>query len=688
MPETAHQGPQPMQRTDQVSGPTVAPSPPAGGMTMPHAAMLRLNSAIGNRALATELATSGPMGPGAVQRVAVNYRDVGETLYENATSKSKGKFVATSYSSDRIKYDISRDAAGATVKVNMRFIDQKRDENQFLLDKGKVKTDKSGNPLPNPNFTQDVGKISEIKDAARIKFAKDHCKAVTKAWDHYDLVSKDRKAKTPIRLPLKFIANPIFDLGAKGVHAEIRLYGMGTVAKRDGAHPIDAGHWYMDTKTNYAGMDLDAVAAHEYGHLVGLQDEYSRSNDQMHQLIHRMGGGAKNADKDLDNTTVRSMVAQALERPILARIQTELPKVTTSLLTAKASLGGQLEKAIGATWKDATVKSELKAGIDGALAGANKASWTAARIERMIKRETRKKVDAAALAKSAMTGMGAHVVQTAMSDEMNAFFRGPWKAIFKTTGADGSQISIFTAVSENVKGSASGTGAQAAQGAAVTDQYIGTTGLPKIPPSPTLMSALEALPAQWKKTGGLGAAYSPAFLSKYLKASLKTAGAVLPKAKTFAALTEQVDKLVQSTASVSAKASIGAFLEGELKPVVRTHLSTVKGVIDNEVDAVMGMGAAGVAAKSKDPNVQKVAENLYKLLKSQQNKKSWDKKGDINPGAGSAGMDVRQTSSSVMAINDTSKAGQRADMINPIVGQFNSKLKKRNEDPFKAEVTR
>ena len=38
---------------------------------------------------------------------------------------------------------------------------------------------------------------------------------------------------------------------------------MGTHAKRSGAHPFDAGHWYMDYKKNYAGMNIDAILAHE-----------------------------------------------------------------------------------------------------------------------------------------------------------------------------------------------------------------------------------------------------------------------------------------------------------------------------------------------------------------------------------------------------------------------------------------
>ena len=62
----------------------------------------------------------------------------------------------------------------------------------------------------------------------------------------------------------------------------------------------------------------------EYGHLLGLHDEYSRSNDQVHQQLHLMGGKARKSHKALDAHTTRHMVTMALYPAIRAAMSSNI----------------------------------------------------------------------------------------------------------------------------------------------------------------------------------------------------------------------------------------------------------------------------------------------------------------------------------------------------------------------------
>ena len=56
-------------------------------------------------------------------------------------------------------------------------------------------------------------------------------------------------------------------------------------ANAKGGNPIDAGNYYLN-KGGYGGDD-NVIAAHEYGHLLGIDDEYSQSNEMLNALLHR-----------------------------------------------------------------------------------------------------------------------------------------------------------------------------------------------------------------------------------------------------------------------------------------------------------------------------------------------------------------------------------------------------------------
>jgi len=683
-------------------------------------ALQRLASLIGNKRTAMALVRTSPKL--YLQRVPVSYADQGETLYENpnmapgavpiaAPTAAQKQFTATPYSQGTINYDIDRTPSDVTVTVRIQFIDQKRGENQFLKDATGAFVVVGGQKQPDPQFGQDVGPISAITDPERQKFAQARCEAVTKAWNHYDLQSKTipkapaaapggvpsadggvaapAEAPKEVKLPVKFVAQPVFDLAAKNVHSKIRLFSAATEANRAGAHPIDSGHWYLNSATNYAGMDVDAIAAHEYGHLIGLQDEYFRSDDQAHQLIHRMGGGAKNSDKALDQHTLRQMVTLALFQPLNARVATNVDKVATTLLSSKEMLRKQLVGAVRTTWADAALRESMVKQIHPAL----KTAGLKRSLRSVVDFETTQNMPNLTRASEGMSEFtGAHIATTVLGG-MSKWQSDVMGQGFTTTGGDGSSVTITSEYSQNVSQHAT-TGAGAAQGTALADSVIGGGAAPaalsKIAPSATLLGQLDALPAQWKEPGkGLGAAYNAGVVTPQMQAVIDTAIAtgLIPKIKSVGELYVRVLKLVTSTSQASAKGAVRKFVEDSILPKVNDQMKALSVHINAEVDTALGMPAGALAAKAgPDPNVKAVASQLHGLLKSQQNKASYDQKADLNPGAGAAGGDVRHTASTLMGTNVTDKSGARSDMIQPVVDQFNAKLKQPDEENFTAKT--
>jgi hypothetical protein len=245
-------------------------------------------------------------------------------------------------------------------------------------------------------------------------------------------------------------------------------------------------------------------------------------------------------------------------------------------------------------------------------------------------------------------------------------------------------------VSANVRDDATG-GADKAAGSAAAQSLVGKAAGVKMPPSPTLVGALEALPAQWKTIAhGLDTYYTAGRILPDVKKVVADAVAsgLFSTVKTGHELYAKILNLVDSTARTTSLNVMSAFIQEDLGKQIDGQVAALRALVDNEVKSVMGMKAGAALAKSADPNVKAIAATMYNLLKSQQNPAQWSGSSDINPGTGSPGQDVRLSSSSVMSSNDTSKSGQRADMIHPVVDQFNKGFRKWGEENFVAEVKR
>ena len=117
-----------------------------------------------------------------------------------------------------------------------------------------------------------------------------------------------------VRLPVKFTATPSTarptTMPVVQVHPQTEAADSSRPGKR-----IDSGNWFMNMG-DYASSDPNEAvktAAHEYGHLLGIPDECSQSNLQMHKLMHQASPTiAAGEDQKLDEAATKYMVLRAM----------------------------------------------------------------------------------------------------------------------------------------------------------------------------------------------------------------------------------------------------------------------------------------------------------------------------------------------------------------------------------------
>ena len=357
-------GPEPEARRGREPAPEASP-------------ILDLQRRAGNQAVAGAMArTAGAdrrgaerrsvgNGAPAVQRVAVTTPTRQETLFNQRPAAGQAG-AAVFGSSAGQTFDMSRGGTpdAVTVTVRIRFIQQ-----------GRTLTGPAGNQRPT-----DSGPITAIPPGdARRPFAQNICDTAPTHWTGRAVLVGTRAATSglaslwnsdaggPVRLPLKFRAVPVYDLAPVPADKEIRLFPQAQAAG-GATHPIDARHYYMNPGT-YAGMNQEAIYAHEYGHLLGLSDEYSHSNPQMHALLHGIDPGtASERGKTMDRESVRKMVLAALTRPLMDRVTASTDEIARAFGAGKAPVVTALAASLRTALRDATVKSMLGLNVPPASA--------------------------------------------------------------------------------------------------------------------------------------------------------------------------------------------------------------------------------------------------------------------------------------------------------------------------------
>ncbi len=169
-----------------------------------------------------------------------------------------------------------------------------------------------------------------------------------------------------ISLPIEFNLEPVWSLTGThdqeiALHSEAaddttadptaedtRTHGRGPDLRRKGA--INSGNWYMDTH-NYGTTSPDIIYAHEYGHLLGIPDEYSQSNPQMHALFHKISPTEETQmNRAMDRAGSRQILLAALAPAIQKSIRAISNGVDAEIRAQHALLEHKLSEGLQQSW--------------------------------------------------------------------------------------------------------------------------------------------------------------------------------------------------------------------------------------------------------------------------------------------------------------------------------------------------
>ena len=570
-----------------------------------------LQGAAGNRAV-TALLSGDP----AVQRVPVTVPTRRETLFNKAAPG--GKATSRTYGdASGAKLDLSRGGTpeAVTVTVRIRFVDQARDAGGNDTGAGHRDPGRGRAPRLGPGHVQEgAGAVDGPGEARR----EAQPQAPRGLGRHHEPgpgrpghAAAGVQGGAGVRL-----ASP-----SAPADVTVNVFGSGTTAGGD-QHPIDAGHYYMN-KGDYSSS-AEAIYAHEYGHLLGLSDEYSHSNPQMHALLHGLDPATSAArGKALDTETVKRMVIASLTRPLFRRLHAAGREISAVLgrgsKPLRTALGDQLRTALA----DPAVHGLFAANLPPAAAplAPKVASFVAA----------------AATAPRNTTGLAAGVVATELAPRaLGALIDNRYFTALDAvhgTAADVGGIGMNITIGGNagitsdgvavippsgVWKAATGAGGMRTAANRVVGRVVGAAQQrgkpPPVRPSTSLIGQLEALPKAWTTF----ATSAPAALSSAtLRADLTTAlvaawlarlGTVRPTVRRAKVLAAAADRAVHQAALAASTNAVRAFLAAQVEPVLQASVTALSGAIATEVTTLLSTPAGTVAAGApKDPDLTALA---------------------------------------------------------------------------------
>jgi len=681
-----------VSRSITVGAPTPgADAPPAGTAssrpTLSARQIIALQRSVGNRAV------SSMMGTAVVQRVAVKEATKTETLYntENASTQATANFYTMNP-----KYEMTRSGdTGVTVQVKIKFLSQTRNN---------VDPNAPGAPAGTPALNTLLGSPTEIPaNDPRRAWATGVIQGAVTHWNgHLTLVGEEWNLttdNTKKRLPVTFQSVAVFGLNEEA-HSQVIVHPTSTTAGSPG-NPIDAGNYYMN-KGNYTG-DEKVIAAHEYGHLLGIPDEYSQSNEQLNALIHQAApGDAPSSRAALDRATVERMVLVALTAPLSAQLGAAMPAITDSL-RAKRKL---VKTKMAAAAKAAAVSAEVRNELTSQLTAASD-SGLAPSVPGVVAFET-----TANFSNVGRAGEGVGVVfdPGVLSQQIS----DAYSDILTTAAGTSVAVKGLGDVAIDVHGSvASATaagGAQAAPAGALATAAVGPApapgsgaapGLPAIAPPSTLAAKLEALPATWATAGSaLESGVTDAAFAASMVAGLKSAAASAtaaaaalpagaapsPKMHKQRALYARAYQMV-SNAALDASVQVATDLVATVTdPVLRSSVSDLQASISTEVTRIMGTPPAAVPGLgTPDPNMVAMVAAMKTRLDADKTATAGGGRDPLKGGTGTApAQDVTYSYQGLMGSSETTAL--RPDQFGPMVQQFNDKLSTTFEKKFTAEV--
>jgi hypothetical protein len=632
--------------------------------------VLRLQRSAGNRAVCALLQRD----PHPVaQRVEVKDKPYSETLYNKAGAGGKAK--AKDYSLTPA-YVLTRNGdSGLSVKVRVKFLHQVRDATGALKD----------SPVEIP--------VNDPDD--RRGWAQKLVKEQVKPWNgHVTLTGEEvniASDNTKKRLPVTFESVAVFGLGDD--YDNIVIIHPSSVVAGTPGQAIDAGNYYIN-KGAYSG-DEKIIAAHEYGHLIGIPDEYSQSNEQMNALLHQAAPTtAPSAQAALDKKTVERMVLSALKLPLLGALDASMPSVTGALRDKRAAVKKAMASAARAGAKDATVRTELEQQLTAAAEPG-----LAPAVPKSVAFQTTTNFSNKDLAGTTVeAGFDAGALTTMIRDKYWQTLVGAEDANVAVAGLGDVSIDVKQSVRNTTKAG----GAQVAAAATAVGGAMGGAGGPvnlfgfvlNAPPS-GLIGKLMAIPAAWGTAGSaLETGVTAAAFSAKMSAILKAAGAAAavlamvpglagPKIAKIHALYVRAHSMVNTAATEAARQLSTELLNTVIPPVITTGVTDLQTSIRSEVDKIMATTPSGLAAAG-DPAMTAMVTAMKARLDADKTASAGGGRDPIGAGKASPDQDVTYSYQGLMGTHGNLSV--RPDQLAPLVAQFNAHCRNLWEKSFSAEV--
>lgn len=649
---------------------------------------LALQRTVGNHA-AREIMRS------LAQRVPVS-ASTSETLY-NDTNSTTGEASARRYGGPKT-YDITRQGdAGATVTVKIKYLNQARNT-----------TPPGPNPPPGtPRLGQLIGSPTEIPATdVRRAWARDMSQQAVAHWngqvtfvgEETNLLSEN----TTKRLPVSFRAEPVFDMGAEA-HSTVIVHGPATTAGTPG-HPIDAGNFYMNKNDRYPASD-DIIYAHEYGHLIGIPDEYSQSNEQMNALLHQASpGNAAASLAALDQETIERMALTAMRRPLYDQLMAAMPTFTAAVQAQGATVRRQMAQAARAAVVTPAVRDQLQnrlmaeadptLGPDVPRAVAFQTTTNFSNISRAAE-GVQAAFDPGALGNQIgdlyWRALSAPLSETVRVQGLDDVAIRVHNSVTRTTGAGGYNAGDAGAVATDTVGPAAAAGPVAGGG---------PPGLPVMPPPGSLVGQISALPSAWSAAGsalesGVTAEAFAAKLQSILPSAaaaaaeailaMVTGGAATPAIARRRELYQRAHALINNAAREAATQLASELIRSQVEPVIQASVTAFQSALESEAANIMTKSPAELAALG-DPNpaMRALVSDMKRRLDIDKQRTAGTGRDPLGAGVTAADQDVTYSAQGLMGSNQSTDV--RADQFRPMVNQFNEHFKGFWEQPFTVET--
>lgn len=668
------------------------PAPPA----LRPADALALQPLVGNHAVGGALAPAGTLpAPGrGVQRVPVKYTPRNETLYNARTPG--GQASARQYGG-AVAYDMTRSGDTAvTVTVRIQFLNQMRNG---------VDPDSPTAPPGTPRLGALLGSPTEIPTSDpdnRRAWCENIVTAQVRPWNGRLTFAGEEvnvfRTNTPKRLPVTFRAVAVFGLGDP-YDKRIIVHPTSTQADPATGNPIDAGNYYLNQGAYSANEEV--IAAHEYGHLLGIDDEYSQSNEMLNSLLHGASPArAPSAMAAVNRQTVERMALAAVLKPLYERLRSTMPAVAAAFRAQRALVKRAMATSARAGVRDDSVRAALEDNLR-----ATSAARVGAQVPGVVAFQTTANFSNVTAANA---GVDAGFDTTSLSTQITrAYWAALGAAERATVNIPGLGATTIN-VQDSVRAMAAPGASQEGSAAGVAASSVGSaggaapggapaTGLPAVAPASGLVGQLMALPDTWAATGsaletGVTAEAFAARMAPLVRSATVAATAPAPPGAVPQQPSGRVSVLYRrahtlvSTMVTEACRQLSTDLIGTVTlPVLTSHVADLQADIQSEVTRVMNTPPSRVAALGPpDPHMAALVAHMKTTLEADQRAAAGGGRSPL--GAGRAAPTQNVTYSVQGLMGSSANTSIRADQFDPMLRQFNRQLTSRWEKDFRAEV--